>query len=105
MGHYASEISGPPFIVGLQCELNEVQSKTLENLIKPGKEKISNLKLKIETVTTDKTRKWFNLTYDSDNLSHIKESNFEEISDLLGKEYVSFYLGKLESKRLRVYNP
>jgi len=97
MGHYYSEMVGPPFDFFVKCKLKDQQKEEIRKKFNLGRA-VSDINLTYNTITTDKSRKWFEIHYNAENNCFIP-TGIAKITELFGDKIVSKYDQQIEKQR------
>lgn len=112
MGHYLSEMSGPPFDFEMGVDLDGIETQAVYKEIKKESKVFDkdSVRVKIGTITYDKKRKWFTVYYKI--LSEVKRSsmyggnmrtlNPEIVDKIFSKRRLESINRMLEAERKRM---
>ena len=99
MGHYLSEMVGPPFTTSVEFPLNDDSKSRIKERFLADKEGDLDITLNYQTITEDNGRKWFELHYSFSGSRCFMSLESSDIQDIIGV-FPLFKIGReLERKR------
>ena len=106
MGHSLSDFEGPPFDFSIECNLTKKQKYLIRQKFFNEKERLFGIELNYESITTDKNRKWFGISYKSSkNEGYFIHADSKKILKVLGEEYFLKLNKNLEKRRDELLKP